>query len=479
MSRILGNSGKLAVLIGLVIFLSGLVVFAYLGYYNRYWADDWCYNADFLRLGFMGTMRGYTYITTYASNRFSLTLFSGLLYYLDISGVQLMTLLVVLFLTWGLYRLLNNFNVMLSLDFSTAQLLLMTAIVVYYSISLAPHLYQSIYWRSGLLPYTAPLVFGVWVFALITSSAVRKIHPRLTAICSGVLAFLGGGFSEAGTATLTAMFVAFVFACFVFRRAKWSKDTAPFAIVALLASISAMVILIVSPTTAYRVDLYERSASLLEFPRLLLYYTYEFLVTNVLGEPLTHLVIFGTLTMVGALGITRSDNPIKTRTWFFTALSITVLTIIFVSASFSPSVYIELGLPALRTRVIAQFIFILGYGLVAVISGVYFGQFVHRRQLTWIIPIMLILFCVYGVRSVALSGGKATLYAERAAIWDERDLQIRQSKDQGILEIHVRGIDSLPVGGILDFTDKGRPAFWVNNCAIRYYGVEGIYASLP
>ena len=54
---------------GLVLFLTGLGLFAYLGIYNRYWADDWCYNADFRELGFFGTLKGYTYITTYASNR--------------------------------------------------------------------------------------------------------------------------------------------------------------------------------------------------------------------------------------------------------------------------------------------------------------------------------------------------------------------------------------------------------------------------
>ena len=51
------SSKKFALIVGLVIFLAGVSLFAYLGYYNRTWADDWCYNADFRNLGFLETIR--------------------------------------------------------------------------------------------------------------------------------------------------------------------------------------------------------------------------------------------------------------------------------------------------------------------------------------------------------------------------------------------------------------------------------------
>ena len=176
-----------------------------------------------------------------------------------------MTLLAILFWVWGLYRLLCHVNTMASLNLLSIHILLVTTVVVFYSIYLAPHLYQSVYWRSGLLPYTTPIVFGVWTFVLITSRAVRNVHERPLLIVIGLLSFLGGGFSEAGNATLTAMLIAYVFACVIFRRKKWARDTSGGAIVALLASISAMVLLIVSPTTAYRVGLYEGAATLSNF----------------------------------------------------------------------------------------------------------------------------------------------------------------------------------------------------------------------
>jgi hypothetical protein len=137
------------------------------------------------------------------------------------------------------------------------------------------------------------------MFAFILSPAVREVRGLPLAIFTAILAFLGGSFSEAGNAILTAMLSGYVFACLVYRRRKWAKDTFPIAIVALFASLAAMAVLIASPTTSYRLGLYETPASPAEFSRLLLYYTYEFLALNILNMPWTHLAIFGTLLLVG------------------------------------------------------------------------------------------------------------------------------------------------------------------------------------
>src|SRR5215216_6506557 len=111
------TSKRIVTVLGFILFLSGLGLFAYLGFFNRYWADDWCYNADFKQLGFWGTFKGYTYITSYASNRFSLTLFSGLFYALGLFGVQIMTPLVILLWSLGLFFILVNVQALTSIRF--------------------------------------------------------------------------------------------------------------------------------------------------------------------------------------------------------------------------------------------------------------------------------------------------------------------------------------------------------------------------
>ena len=76
-----------ATYLGIFITLSGLALMAYMGLYNRYWSDDWCYNVDFKNVGIIGTVNTYFIEGDsadigygYSNNRYSLTLLAGLLY---------------------------------------------------------------------------------------------------------------------------------------------------------------------------------------------------------------------------------------------------------------------------------------------------------------------------------------------------------------------------------------------------------------
>jgi hypothetical protein len=471
-------SKRIITILGFVLFLTGLGLFAYLGFFNRYWADDWCYNADLKQLGFWGTIKGYTYITTYASNRYSLTLFSGLFYVLGLFGVQIMTLLVIISWALGLYFILHNIQALLPYKFSRLQLGLITTVIVYYSIYLTPHLYQSMYWRSGLLPYTAVIAVGIWTFVLITYQASHPAPSSTRMILTAFSTFLAGGFSEAGGATLTAILAAYVGIAFWFRKKDWARNSLLVVSVALVASILAIIFLIAAPTNAYRVGLYGKPAGLLAFPGRLLYFTFGFIQFSFLDTPLPQLAFLAIMFLSGFLFYQQSMT-LETRQLFLLVLFITALTFLFVAATYAPSAYIEKSPPAPRTRVLSRFILTFGSGMIALLIGFYFRQIFQVRWLEVAAIILLLGTYAYSARSILISAQKISLYAERAAAWDERDALIQQSKADGILEVNVRGIDGLPVGGIRDFKEKKGVGFWINQCAARYYGVDSIYATLP
>src|SRR5215510_3484306 len=69
---------KFVLLTGLAVVAAGLLLFIYLSYFNRYWADDWCYNADLRNKGFIETLGGYFNDVTYTPSRYSVTIFAGL-----------------------------------------------------------------------------------------------------------------------------------------------------------------------------------------------------------------------------------------------------------------------------------------------------------------------------------------------------------------------------------------------------------------
>src|SRR5262245_9935550 len=99
---------RVVLFIGLAVLMGGLLLFTCLSYFNRHWADDWCYNADFRSKGFIETVQGYAYDTTYTPSRYSVTIFAGFLQTFNVSGTQWMTPLTIWFWTVGLIWLFWN-----------------------------------------------------------------------------------------------------------------------------------------------------------------------------------------------------------------------------------------------------------------------------------------------------------------------------------------------------------------------------------
>src|SRR5262245_45544498 len=99
---------KIVLYFGAAVLLGGLSLFIYLSVYNRYWADDWCYNADFRNKGFLQTVAGYAYDVTYTPSRYAVTIFAGLLQVFEVAGVQWMTPLTIIFWVVGLIWLFRN-----------------------------------------------------------------------------------------------------------------------------------------------------------------------------------------------------------------------------------------------------------------------------------------------------------------------------------------------------------------------------------
>jgi hypothetical protein len=67
--------------------------------------------------------------------------------------------------------------------------------------------------------------------------------------------------------------------------------------------------------------------------------------------------------------------------------------------------------------------------------------------------------------------GTAELYA-RALAWDQRESLIIQEKEAGVTHIKIPAFDAIDQITELQVDENN----WVNVCAARYYGVNGITA---
>lgn len=471
---------KGSTLLGLALFTIGLGIFAFLGLYNRYWADDWCYNANLKDLGFWGFMQGYTYITTYASNRFSLTLFSALLQAFGIPGLQGMTFSTIALWTSGLAVFLRNLQristrSMQRLEGDERSFLfpiLLASISVYFSLYLAPHLYQSIYWRSGFLPYTAPLVATVWILALLTQQSLQEKPSSARMTWIGVLSFLAGGFSEAGCAFLVAvlgMYLLLAGAGYA-RKRPWAIRSLPSVAVALLSALLAMALLIYSPTSQVRVARYGNTANLAQFIPLLTQFTYAFLVASL--KDYQHLLLFVLAALLGWLFPPANEQTPTWRDWLSNMLAVGLLTLTLVAAALAPSAYIEKGIPALRAQIIPRFVIVLALVYAGWACGNALRQWRAPQSLHLLAWFILLLAYAWAGYTIFVTTGKINLYAQRAQAWDQRDVAIRLEATTNATSVLVPAIDGAPVGGIRDLDPPGKTGFWITKCAERFYGVK-------
>ena len=462
---------KFALIVGLILALAGVGLFAYLGYFNRDWADDWCYNADFKNLGFLETVAGYAYNVTYTPSRYSVTIFAGLLYTLGTLGTQLMTPLTIIFWVAGLAFLFYNFACMAGYRLSKWLVLLAASVIVYFSIYLSPHIYQSLYWRTGMLTYVTPLVFLPWIFVLITEGSKRdEPSPILTGIIF-VLALLGGGFSEASSAVLVSTLGLYVLIAGIGYRQKkvWAVKTFVPALVALVGAVTAMALLAFAPTTQVRKERYGEPAGLVELVVLLYQFTYAFFVLSI--KDYQNVVIIAMSVFSGLLFFPsiKTDKPLKI---LLLAALAGLLAVFLVAASFAPSAYVERGLPADRTIIIPRFIAVFGFALAGWLTGLALRGLYSSKWLETFTVLLLLASYAFPVYALKVTAEKIPVYADRAQEWDARETAILEAIADGEERADVFAIDGLPVGGIRDFDPPGKTGFWITKCAQNYYDIN-------
>jgi hypothetical protein len=476
---ILKRSASIFLWLGTALFSIGLLLYAYLGIYNRFWADDWCYNADLNTLGFWGTMQGYTFITHYASNRISLTFFTLLMQQWDIFSAQITATLVIILWFGGLFLILQGLNRFFNFKLKMAFIILVTVVIEYYSFYLAPNQFRTLYFRSSVLTYSAPLICSLYVFGLLLWQANRERPSRTLAFWMAPLSFIAATFSEAGCAYLGAALGILWLVTFIYKRKGhlWAKCIFPAATIALASVALATLVLVLSPAIAPRHVGYPDPMNPLKVPVLAVVFTFDFIQSSLRGLVVPH-AVFGLLFLLLPFfaAVAGTETNISLSKSVKAILVIAVLAVLLIAASQVPAIYIEGGPPASKALISARFtllfafaaiFWLVGHWLVARIKG----NYRYAALLLILVPIL------YTIRPIALDYAELPRYVQRAKVWDERDQSILAAKEQGILQIDVKGIDSRYIGQTLDF--KENPNFWVNGCAETVYGVDEIRATLP
>jgi hypothetical protein len=383
-----------------------------------------------------------------------------------------MTPLTILFWVAGLIFLFWNIARLSGFQPATALMAFISALIVFFSIYLTPQLYQSLYWRTGLLTYTTPLVLTTWLFVLITRQGLVEKPSNWETTLAGVLALLAGGCSEAGTTVLISALGVYVLLAGIgaYRKQTWALKTLPIAVVSLVFAIVALCLLIFAPSTLIRKARYGEPTSFAELPRLIFNYTYAFFVLSV--KDYHHILITLISALIGFVYSVTGARSYKFHKYILLDIVVVVVTVLLVAASLTPSIYIESGLPAPRTMIIPCFIAVVGFALGGWVAGSAFREIWKAQWLQTSAVVLLLISFAFPVYTFVKLSDLVPVYSQRTQVWDTREAVIQQALLADEVRVTVTAIDGLPVGGIRDFDPKEKAGYWITQCAAEYYGVK-------
>jgi hypothetical protein len=429
-----------------------LIVYAWIGSYARYTADDYCW-AGILRTE--GFLKAQVVWYTGFSPRYAFTFLVNLV---ELAGPPIVPLLPALalvvwvtVLTWTF----SQFRIVLGRLSRLASAVIVAEVAALATLQTAPDLPQSLYWQTGMLTYLLPLVLATFLLGWI-----RRANCAWWALLvSGLTTFVAGGLSETylipQNVALTLALVVSVAATSTGSRSRW---TSAHLAAALSGGVLALLAILLAPATSGRIDgspadLWLASSAAITnaayyVARLVRYFPFTIALC---------------LVLPGALG---AENGIS-RKWF---LLVTVGVAITLPFCYFPSFYALNGSPPARSLIVPGAL-LIGY---LIFAGTALAARMHevvpeRRRLAAALALALVPLGI-----AVVNRAEPASAAQHAALWDAEDEQIRASRDAGRTDLTVV---ALPPYLGEDFV-TGNRGHWFNMCVARYYGVGSI-ASIP
>lgn len=457
-----------------VLFLSLLAGYALKGFFSRYAADDYCYGYRVNENGFFyNQIHSYLTLTEYSSNRFSLTLFSNIV---EIAGgPQFVPFVPTIAIVGWLFSLiylgiqLNSLNLIEKRRLAMASSAL---VVLFFTLYLAPNLYQVLFWNPALQPYLTPLVMLTFLAGRFLAAAKSNRFSAWNLLEFGLISFLAAGFSETTTLWQLALFSIGMLLVLYYRKRSGFANRAVVPLATALAfSLIALLLIVVNPTNAIRGLPFNRP-DVVTLVVKSFFHAQEFIRLSLLGKPLPFLAVFG----FGFILVNIDVGKQKIKELLLFALLFNLAGILMVVATMVPSMYAMFAYPGNRALFPAHFTLVFLLFVNGWLTNIMATRFIRAWPGVWRYSIQLILVIALTGYVVARITPRVyenlDQYQLRAQAWDMRHQAILDEKKAGNQYIIVPAFDS--VYGIFEIQDN--PEHWVNQCVAKYYGVESISA---
>jgi len=464
-----------------------LGVHAYMGGFARYIADDFCTLGTLRRLGFFGSQ-----VNWYEnwSGRFSFTFIVNLT---QLAGPKLtpilpaialvLWLLAVTCLTLRWQRWLRiSRSIILAIILAFA----LSGLVIFATLEGSPNVYQSLYWQTGMLTYTLPLILLTaylgWLL-LFADGLPDKSRHSWAIPASGAVAFVFGGFSETFVSVQTALLIALFTLSTIMLRGKKRRQVNAFIGAGIVGSVLAMLVIVLAPGNLVRRSLMPPSPDPLELIKKSLFDVYIFSVISFRRQP--YIVVLSVIlpALIGFL--TFSERSLKKPfrksdwvRWLCPLLVIPVLTAGLILASIMPSEYAISSYPDDRVLIMPVYFLFLGL----VLWGLSIGSRVRSLapiETRWVLSTASLAFgliacslSVFGFNAARTITDEASGARQNAIAWDKRDNTLKNIVEEEGVPIAVPSLHHMGFLAEIGYD----PNEWINRCVAQAYGVDAVVA---
>jgi hypothetical protein len=474
--------------IGIFTYGVAIIFYAYLGFFSRYYADDYCMTAGLLTGGFWKSQ-----ISLYNnwSPAFSGTFLQYLSEFFGRSAIQAWpTLLIVLWvmaLTWAGVQAVR----MTRLKVPASLILLLAEMVIFFTILESPQRYQTIYWRIGLVGYTLPLVFLSFLTGLIFNRFKKSDPghaPWGSMLLCAVLAFFSGGFSITYVTLQTGLLGMALAGVWLAIRPPSRRNSLFLVGAALAGSLVALLVVALAPGNAVRMALMPARPHFFPFIPMAVTNSIIFIYLTLKNYAFQHvLAVLVPMLITYCIYSRKNGIPKMHPSSLIAALFlIPIVSFLLVLAVVAPSVFAESSYPEGRVLMEARFIMVFMTIAEGALIGISLSQ-LHQwaqepapRILRLFAGILFLSLSLYPLYDARKSYTEIPFYQNRAATWDAHNAFILTNLQQGkldvnILDSHARSFDDF--SGLSDLTSD--PGNWVNQCAASFYGLHQLTVNQP
>ena len=461
---------RLALILVNIVLLIALTTYAVRGFYSRYWADDYCFGTIFHQHGLWeGT--GFFYRNT--SNRFAAYFLVGLNELLGERAISFLPAFMIL-VTVLIY------SVVFSLAFRLAKFpqkwgvsILLSQLMTYFMLLTAPDLFQSIFWRSGMVSYYAPIPFLGLALILILRGIQHAESKFLQLLLLGLITFFSAGLSETFAALESGLWLILIVVALFFVKKERRKPVLHSSIVALVGALIAMLIMIKAPGNAMRLETLEQATSPWQVIYLSLRFAAGFLYRTLRGYPFP-VVILSATSAILAYHLSGHVKPgIHETVWLKVLWGSLIAGFILLVCVAAPTAYGMMAYPENRAWMLGRFVSVLAMIVASFSAGILSHRFMDRMVDTCLMSIiMLVLLSLYPLKGTLQEWQQLPVWQAGARAWDARQQRVLDDISAGETSLTVQAFDS--IGSVAELSAD--PHYWVNVCAANYYGVEEIIA---